>query len=63
MNKEQAIAYGKRIGVQYYVKNSRGGLLGGYTTKEAAEDARKRWQKEYDHNPWNKGLSVYITKA
>ena len=28
MNKEQAIAYGKRNGVKYYVKNSLGGLLG-----------------------------------
>lgn len=60
MNKEQAIAYGKRIGVKFYVMNSNGGLLGGYTTREAAEEARQRFQREYNHNPWNKGMTVRI---
>ena len=40
MNREQAIAYGKRTGCRYFVKNSNGGLLGGFTTREAAESCR-----------------------
>lgn len=37
MNKKQAIAYGKKIGCKFYVKNGNGGLLGGFTTLEAAK--------------------------
>ena len=63
MNKEQAISYGKRIGVKYYVKNSNGGLLGGTTTKEAAIEMQQRWQEEYRNDPWNKDIKVYIEEA
>lgn len=46
MNKEQAIAYGKRNGVKYYVKNSLGGLLGGTKTYEQAVEMKSRLEAE-----------------
>lgn len=42
MNKAQAIAYGKRNGAKYYVKNSLGGLYGGTKTYEQAVSTRLR---------------------
>ena len=63
MTDKQAIQYGKRIGVRYYVKNSYGGLLGGFTTKKAAEECKKRFEAEYCENPWNKGVTVHIEKV
>ena len=60
MNKEQALNYGKKIGVKYLIKNSNGGLLGGTTTKEAALEMQKEWQQNYKNDPWNKELKVYI---
>lgn len=63
MNREQAIAYGKRNGVKYHVKNSLGGLLGGFTTKEAAMKYQRECEREYKRNPWNKGVKVYIVEV
>ena len=34
MNREQAIAYGKHIGVRYHIYNSNGCLVGGTKTLE-----------------------------
>lgn len=62
MNREQAIAYGKRTGCRYFVKNSNGGLLGGFTTREAAESCRIRWEKEYQTDPWNRGMKVFVVE-
>ena len=60
MNKKQALAYGKRIGCKYYVKNSNGGLLGGFKTLEAAQACKARFEQELKNDPWNKGVTVYI---
>lgn len=46
MNKEQAIAYGKRMGAKYYVKNSLGGLFGGTKTYEQAVEMKSRREAE-----------------
>lgn len=63
MNRDQAMAYGKRIGCRYFVKNANGGLLGGFTTREAAEEYRLRCEKEYRTDPWNRGMKVFIEEA
>lgn len=64
MNRAQAEAYGKRIGVRYYLKNTNGGLYGGYTTMEAAMEAKKRFEAEDKRNPWTKGTTKFlITEA
>jgi len=64
MNKAQAVAYGRRIGVKYYVKNSLGGLLGGFTTLEAAEACRIRQERELRNNPWVDGsVRIYIEEV
>ena len=60
MNREQAMAYGWQIGCRYYVKNTRGGLYGGYTTRAAAEEARRQFEKELRANPWEKGSNVRV---
>lgn len=64
MNRAQAEAYGKRIVVRYYLKNTNGGLYGGYTTLEAAMEAKKRFEAEDKRNPWTKGTTKFlITEA
>lgn len=63
MSRAAAVAYGKRTGVKYHVKNTNGGLLGGTKTKEQAEAMKARWEKEYRTNPWAKGVKVYIEEV
>lgn len=58
MNKEQAIAYGKRTGVKYYVKNSLGGLLGGTKTYGQAVDMKRRLEAKAAN-----GIKVFIVEA
>ena len=48
---------------KYKVVNSNGGVLGGYKTLEAAQDAKKRWEREYRHDTLNKGMTVSIVKC
>ena len=60
MTREAAIAYGKQIGVRYYVKNTVGGLYGGFKTREAAEDAKRRFEAEDKTNPWTKGTTKFL---
>ncbi|MCD7902664.1 MAG: hypothetical protein LUF91_02640 [Oscillospiraceae bacterium] len=60
MNQKQALAYGRKKGCKYFVRNSCGGLLGGFTTMQAAKDCKERWAKEYQNDPWNSGVTVYI---
>ena len=45
MNREQAIAYGKRIGVRYHIYNNHGCLVGGTKTREDAEAMKKRFER------------------
>lgn len=64
MNKEQAIAYGKRNGVKYYVRNSLGGLPGGTKTYEQAVEMKRRREAEAANNPFApRGLKVFIVEA
>ena len=60
MTRIGAIEYGKRIGVRYYLENVNGGLYGGYTTKEAAEKAKKKFEAEDKKNPWTKGKTRFV---
>lgn len=61
MTKDQAIAYGRRTGVRFYVENSFGGLLGGFTTRERAEQCKAEWEKEYKNDPFCRGLTVTVS--
>lgn len=63
MNRIQAVAYGRQIGVKYYVKNSNGGLLGGFTTLAAAQKCKAENERRLKRDPWNKGLKVYIEEV
>ena len=60
LTKTAAIAYGKQIGVRYYVKNTLGGLYGGYTTRKAAEEAKARFEKDDRKNPFTKGKTEFV---
>ncbi len=46
MNREQAIAYGKHIGVRYHIYNSNGCLVGGTKTLEQAQAMKRRFEIE-----------------
>ena len=46
MNLQQAIAYGKSVGVRFYVYNDRDCLMGGTQTREEAEAMKKRFEIE-----------------
>lgn len=58
MNKEQAIAYGKRMGVKYYVKSSRGSLIGGTRTYEQAVEMKSEWEAKVDND-----VKLFIVNA
>ena len=59
MNREQAIAYGKRIGVRYHVYNNYGCLVGGAKTLEDAQAMKKRFEMEDRRNPWTRGTTRF----
>ncbi len=60
MNIAQAVKYGEEIGCRYYVVNSNGGLMGGFITKEAAQEYKAKCEREYKDDPWNKDLRFSI---
>jgi len=60
MSRAEAEAYGKRIGVRYYLRNTEGGLYGGYTTLEAVQEAKERFEKEDKKNQRTKGKTKFI---
>ena len=62
MNREQAIAYGKRIGVRFHIYNSNGCVVGGTKTLEQAEAMKKRFEIEDKKNPWTKGTTRFYIK-
>ena len=62
MNRAAAEAYGRTIGVRFYLMNDHGGLYGGYQTKKAAEDAKRIREAEDRRNPWTKGTTKFIIK-
>ena len=59
MNREQAIAYGKHIGVRYHIYNDKGCLVGGTKTREQAEAMKQRFEIEDRKNPWTKGTTRF----
>ena len=59
MNREQAIAYGRQIGVRYHIYNSQGCLMGGTKTREAAEAMKKRMEREERSNPFTGGTTRF----
>ena len=59
MNREQAIAYGKRIGVRYHIYNSNGCMVGGTKTFEQAEAMKKRMEREERNNPFTGGTTRF----
>ena len=44
MNRNQAIAYGKHIGVRWHIYNSNGCLVGGTKTLEQAQAMKRRFR-------------------
>ncbi|MBR3108319.1 MAG: hypothetical protein IKH30_14250 [Clostridia bacterium] len=59
MNREQAIAYGKRIGVRYHIYNNHGCLVGGTRTLEDAQAMKKRFEMKDRKNPWARGTTRF----
>ena len=62
MNLEQALAYGRRVGVQYYVCNDHDCVVGGTKTREQAEAMKQRFEIEDKGNPWTKGTTRFYIK-
>ena len=60
MDRNSAIAYGKMVGVRYYVKNTHGGLYGGFQDRKSALEFKKRCEKEDKKNPWTNGTTKFI---
>ena len=60
MTRTAAEAYGKRIGVRYHLVSTTGGLFGGYTTLEAARDAKRRFEAEDKKNPFTNGTTRFL---
>lgn len=58
MTKQQAIAYGKRTGVKYYIYGD-GALYGGTRTKEQAERMKAECEAEDKKNPYTKGTTKF----
>ena len=63
MNAQQAIEYGKSIGVKYHVLTEYGVLLGGYTTAEQAERKRLEWARRFENSLYSKGVGIHIVKV
>jgi hypothetical protein len=47
MTLNQAIAYGRHIGVKYYIKTESGKIYGGAKTKEKAEAMKRELEREW----------------
>ena len=59
MNLQQAIAYGKSIGVKYYVRNDQHCIMGGTQTLEQAQAMKRRFEADDRKNPWTKGTTRF----
>ena len=59
MNREQAIAYGKRTGVRYYIYNDKGCLVGGTQTYERAQAMKRDFEIKDRENPWTHGTTRF----
>ena len=52
MTLQQALAYGRQVGVRYYVVTQNGAVYGGATTREYAEEMKRRFERENRNNPF-----------
>ena len=59
MNREQAIAYGRHIGVRWHIYNSNGCLVGGTKTLEQGQAMKRRFEIEERSNPWTHGTTRF----
>ena len=59
MNREQAIAYVKHIGVRWHIYNDRGCLVGGTKTLEQAQAMKRRFEIEERKNPFTGGKTRF----
>lgn len=59
MNRTWAEEYGRKTGCKFYVYNSKGCLIGGFRTKDAAEDCKRRWEKD----PWSCDVKYHIEEV
>ncbi len=59
MNREQAIAYGKRIGVRWNIYNSNDCVVGGTKTLEQAQAMKRRFEIEERRNPFTGGKTCF----
>ena len=59
MNLNQAIAYGRQIGVRYIVCTSSGCIFGGTKTRKDAEAMKRRFEIEDRNNPWTRGSTRF----
>lgn len=59
MNRSQAIAYGKHIGVRWHIYNSNSCLVGGTKTLEQAQAMKRRFEIEERSNPWTHGTTRF----
>lgn len=59
MNREQAISYGKRIGVRYHIYNSNGCVVGGAKTLEQAQAMKRRFEIDERNNPFTGGKTRF----
>lgn len=55
MNRNQAIVYGRHIGVRWHIYNSNGCLVGGTKTLEQAQEMKRRFEIEKCNNPFTGG--------
>ena len=63
LNLEQAIAYGRQIGVKYYVYNDAGALMGGTTTLSAARKMKADFERKDRENPWTRGTTKFEIRS
>ena len=56
MSLDGAIAYGNRIGVQYYVVSNRNAIYAGTKTYDQAVEKKRKYEEEerLHPNPWEK---------
>ncbi len=59
MNLNQAITYGRNIGVSYYIYNSNGRLVGGTQTYAQALIMKHKFEAEERRNPFTGGTIRY----
>ena len=59
MNREQAITYGRHIGVRWHIYNSAGCVVGGTKTLEQAQAMKRRFEIEECRNPFTGGKTRF----